>query len=92
MRKIIGYILITCLLLGTYSCEGIFDNLEGDLSKMTVEDMLSTETGLLGILANLYGYIPMSSFSTGDEYISANTSRSAPSYSTAVSAIGTIHR
>ena len=44
MRKIIGYILITYLLLGTYSCEGIFDNLEGDLSKMTVEDMLSTET------------------------------------------------
>lgn len=83
MRKIIGYILITCLLLGTYSCEGIFDNLEGDLSKMTVEDMLSTETGLLGILANLYGYIPMSSFSTGDRgTFLANTSRSAPSYGT----------
>lgn len=83
MRKIIGYILITCLLLVTYSCESVFDNLEGDLSKMSVEDMLKTETGLLGVLANLYGYIPMGAFSTGDRStLLANTSRSAPSYGT----------
>ncbi len=81
MKKIIGYILITCLLFGTYSCDRVFDNLEGDLSKMSVEDMLSSEKGLLGLLANLYNYIPMNAFSTSDRStFLANSSRSTPSY------------
>ena len=91
MRKITGYILITCLLLSTYSCEGIFDNLEG-LSKMTVEDMLSTETIFWEFWPILQP--PMSSFSTGDRVHFLPT-RAGPLLHTvrAVSAaIGTIHR
>ena len=81
MRKIIGYILITCLLLSTYSCESVFDNLEGDLTMMKAEDMLGSETGIISILANLYGYIPMNAFSTGDRNtLLANSSRSTPLY------------
>ena len=83
MRKKIGYILLTCLLLSTFSCEKVFNNLEGDLTKMTTDEMLGSEQGLVGILANLYGYIPMNAFSTGDRNtFLANTSKGTPSYST----------
>ena len=50
----------------TVSCDAIFDNLEGDLSKMTGEDLMKSENGVLGRLANLYSYVPMGVFSTDD--------------------------
>ncbi len=50
---------------------------------MTAEDMLSSEAGIQRLLANLYGYIPMSAFSQGDmNTMFANHSRSVPSYGT----------
>ena len=71
------------LSFGMTSCDKIFDNLEGDLSKMTAENLLSSEAGLKGILANLYGNIPMGAFNSGDNStFFANSSRSTPSYGT----------
>ena len=71
------------LSFGMTSCDKIFDNLEGDLSKMTAENLLSSEAGLKGLLANLYGNIPMGAFSSGDNStFFANSSRSTPSYGT----------
>ncbi len=70
--------------MGLSSCDAIFDNMEGDLSKMTAEDMLSSDAGIQRLLANLYGNIPMSSFSTADQQtLFANASRSTPDYSIA---------
>ena len=57
-----------CLSLATTSCEGLFDNLEGDLTKMTGEDMASTETGIQMLLAQVYSYIPMNAYGYEDQY------------------------
>ena len=83
MKKVFIYIMTAVLSFGMTSCDKIFDNLEGDLSKMTAENLLSSEAGLKGLLANLYGNIPMGAFSSGDNStFFANSSRSTPSYGT----------
>ena len=47
MKKIFSiFALMTCLTFSFTSCEKLFDNLEGDLTKMTGEDMVSTEAGI----------------------------------------------
>ncbi len=72
------------LAFGLSSCDKIFDNLEGDLSKMTDADMLGTDAGLQHVLAELYSYMPMSAFSTNDQStLFANASRGTPAYSNA---------
>lgn len=53
-------------MFSTVSCDKIFDSLEGDLTKMTAEDLMKSETGVQGLLANIYSYIPMDAFNTGD--------------------------
>lgn len=69
MKKIL-YILsaFVCLSLTFTSCESLFDNLEGDLTKMTGEDMASSEAGIQRLLAQVYSYIPMNAFGYEDQY------------------------
>ena len=69
MKKLL-YILsaIVCLSLTFTSCDALFDNLEGDLSKMSGEDMASSEAGIQRLLAQVYSYIPMNAFGVEDQY------------------------
>ncbi len=85
MKKIFTLILSSALLLVVSSCDSIFDNLEGDLSKMTTEDMISSEAGMQRVLANLYGYMPLNAFADDKATLLANASRSIPAYGTSVS-------
>ena len=50
------------------SCESLFDGLEGDLTKMTGDDMASSEAGIEMLLAEVYSYIPMNEFGYEDQY------------------------
>lgn len=86
MKKIFKYIALAGLCAGLFSCDKFFDSMEGDLSKVSGEDMAATENGLLAMLANLYGYMPMNAFSTGDQnQLFANAPRSTPSYGASTS-------
>ena len=69
MKKLL-YILsaLVCLSLTFTSCDALFDNLEGDLSKMSGEDMASSEAGIQRLLAQVYSYIPMNAFGVEDQY------------------------
>ena len=69
MKKI-SFILsaLLCLSLTFTSCEALFDNLEGDLTKMTGEDMASSEAGIQMLLAEVYSYIPMNAYGYEDQY------------------------
>jgi hypothetical protein len=66
MKKIIKYTLVVLLGLGLCSCEALFDNLEGDLTKMTENDLISTNQGLERLLSNVYSTIPMDDFNKKD--------------------------
>ena len=81
MKKIFKYILVAGLSLGLMSCDKFFDSMEGDLSKVSAEDLLASNSGLLGLLANLYSNLPDMGVSTADQgTLYANGSRSTPSY------------
>ncbi len=69
MKKLI-YILsaLVCLSLTFTSCDALFDNLEGDLSKMSGEDMAASDAGIQRLLAQVYSYIPMNAFGVEDQY------------------------
>ena len=67
MKKIF-YILTAFVCLSLASCESIFDSLEGDLTKMTGEDMASSEAGIQMLLAQVYSYIPMNACGYEDQY------------------------
>ena len=86
MKSILKYITVAALGLGTLtSCDAIFDNLEGDLTKMQAEDMFRNEAGIKRVLANLYNNIPMGAFDDNDKRtFFANASRAAASYSASV--------
>ena len=63
MKKILLKVTaIVCLSLGIMSCENLFDNLEGDLTRMTADDMVSTEAGIQRLLAQVYSYVPVNAF------------------------------
>lgn len=80
MKKILYHVLIFVAVSSLASCEAYFNDMEGDLTKMSAEDMLKSETGMKAILANLYGDIPMNAFSTGDQNtMLANDGRSSNS-------------
>ena len=51
------FILIACMSLLAVSCDALLDNTEGDLGKMSAEDMVSSEAGILSLLANLYSHL-----------------------------------
>jgi starch-binding outer membrane protein, SusD/RagB family len=73
-KKFISVIAVISMLLVITSCDNIFDSLEGDLTKMTGQDMVSTEAGITRLLAQVYSYIPMTVFpNTGDFAATQNT-------------------
>ena len=84
MKNKLFYITILCITLAFGSCEPMFDNLEGDLTKMSAEDMLSSEAGLQRLLAQLYNMVPMNAFATGDK----NTMDATDTHGTAYGAGG----
>ena len=67
MKKIILSVITAIAALGLVSCDKIFDSLEGDLSKMSAEDLTSSESGLDRLMANLYAYIPMGAYAAGEQ-------------------------
>ena len=86
MKKIFVYILSVVAALALVSCDKIFDSLEGDLTKMSGEDLSGTTAGLDRLLANLYASIPMGAFAEADKNtVIANDSNTSGSYSGGVS-------
>lgn len=67
MKKIFSYILAASIVFGFTSCDGIFDSLEGDLTKMSASDLTATEAGLDRLMSTLYQSIPMGAFSELDK-------------------------
>ncbi len=82
MKKNFIYTLIIALSFGLISCEALFDNLEGDLSKMTKDDMVSSEAGIDRLVARLYTALPMNAFGTGDFNTTNANDTHSPSYGT----------
>lgn len=81
MKKIFTYILIAGLSFGLVSCDKFFDSMEGDLSKVAAEDLLSSDNGLLALLANLYSNLPGTSLTDNDKYqMFGNAARDVPDY------------
>ena len=62
MKKVFKYIFAIVLGLSLCSCDKLFDSVEGDLSKMSGEDMVSSQAGLERILSDVYNSIPMDAF------------------------------
>ena len=86
MKKIFSYILGASLVLGLVSCDKLFDNLEGDLSKMSAADLTSTEAGLDRLMSTLYQSIPMGAFSENEKNTpNANETSGGSAYSGGVS-------
>lgn len=67
MKKLI-YLILAVFTLSFTSCEALFDNLEGDLTKMTAEDMVSSDAGIQMLLAQVYSYAPVNPFGIEDQY------------------------
>ena len=67
MKKILSFISIAALSIFVISCDSLFDNLEGDLSKTSGEDLAETEAGLSRMMAAVYNAIPMGAFSGSDK-------------------------
>ena len=66
MKKIFKYTFVFVLALT--SCDKLFDSLEGDLTKMSEDDMMSTQAGLERLLSDVYNTIPMDAFNTKDQH------------------------
>lgn len=76
MKKFFNIIFTASIILGLSSCDKIFDNLEGDLSKMSAQDMTSSEDGIDRLLASIYSQVPMNPFAEADKdtpYAADNT-------------------
>lgn len=67
-RLFIKIAALALVVAGFSSCESLFDSLEGDLTKMTGEDMASSEAGIQMLLAEVYSYVPMNDFGYEDQY------------------------
>ena len=67
MKKIFNYTFAIVLGLALCSCDKLFDSLEGDLTKMSEDDMISSTAGLERLLSDVYNSIPMDAFNTKDE-------------------------
>ena len=67
MKKIFKYTFVLFLGLGLCSCDKLFDNLEGDLTKMSEEDMTSSQAGMEKLLSDVYNTIPMDAFNTKEQ-------------------------
>ena len=67
MKKILSLISIVALSFSFVACEGLFDNLEGDKSKLSGDYLAESEAGLSRMMASVYASIPMGAFSNGDK-------------------------
>ena len=67
MKKILSIITIAALSFSFTACEGLFNNLEGDLTKLSGDDLASSEAGLTRMMAAVYNAIPMGAFGTTDQ-------------------------
>lgn len=85
MKKIFKYTLAIVLGLSFCSCDKLFDSLEGDLTKMSSEDMVSSQAGLERLLSDVYNSIPMDAFNTKEKNTLFATSSRATEYSVDVS-------
>ena len=54
MKKILSLISIIALSFSFVACEGLFDNLEGDKSKLDGEYLAQSEAGLSRMMASVY--------------------------------------
>ena len=80
MKKIFKYTVAIVLALGLTSCEKLFNSLEGDLTLMSEDDMISTQAGLERLLSNAYATIPMDAFNTKDQHTTLATYSKANDY------------
>ena len=62
MKKILSFITLIALSFGFVACEALFDNVEGDKSKIDGDYLASTEAGLSRMMASVYASIPMTGF------------------------------
>ena len=67
MKTIFKYIAAIALSFSFVACEALFDNLEGDMSKLPGDYLASSEAGLSRMMATLYASIPMGAFAEGDK-------------------------
>ena len=81
MKKIFKYTLAIVLGLALCSCDKLFDSLEGDLTRMSEEDMITTVAGLERLLSDVYNTIPMDAFNTKDESTTLASYSKASAYS-----------
>ena len=84
MKKIFKYTFAIVLGLALCSCDKLFDSLEGDLTKMSEEDMFYTQAGLERLLSHAYSAIPMDAFNTKDQHTTLATYSKANDYDIAV--------
>ena len=85
MKKILRYTFAIVLGLSLCcSCDKLFDSLEGDLSKMSEEDMTSSQAGMETMLAYIYNSIPMDAFNTKDWNTTLASYSKAADYSISV--------
>ena len=84
MKKIFRYTFAIVLGLGLISCDKLFDSLEGDLTRMSEEDMFYTQAGLERLLSHAYSSIPMDAFNTKDQHTTLATYSKANDYDIAV--------
>ena len=84
MKKIFKYTFVFVLALGLTSCDKLFNSLEGDLTRMSEEDMVSTQAGLERLLSDVYNTIPMDAFNTKDQHTTFASYSKANDYDIAV--------
>ena len=86
MKKILTFVFTAVAALALVSCDKIFNNLEGDLTKMSAEDLTSTEAGLDRLMSALYQSIPMGAFAENEKNTpNANETSGGSAYSGGVS-------
>ena len=84
MKKIFKYTSAIVLAFALCSCDKLFDSLEGDLTKMSEDDMTSTQAGLERLLSDVYATIPMDAFNTKDQHTTLATYSKGNDYDIAV--------
>ena len=67
MKKILSLISICALSFSFVACESLFDNLEGDKTKLSGDYLAQSEAGLSRMMASVYASIPMGAFANGDK-------------------------
>ena len=78
MKKIFKYTFAFILGLSLCSCDALFDSVEGDLSKMSEEDMTASQAGMERLLSDVYNTIPMDAFNKKERNTTlASNSRNA---------------